>query len=118
MGCGRLFEGTPAQMWHSLQKLRALPDQTRVYCAHEYTKTNGRFAETIEPANEDLAIRMAEVVSLRAEGKPTVPSFLGIEKKTNPFLRADQAELKTAVGNPDGDAVDVFARIRQQKDTF
>ncbi len=118
MGCGRLFEGTPEQMWNSLKKLRALPDQTRIYCAHEYTEANGRFAKTIEPLNDALATRMAEVLALRQLGKSTVPSVMGVEKETNPFLRADQPELKAAVGNPDGDAVEIFAKIRQQKDAF
>lgn len=104
MGCGRLFEGTPAQMWTSLCKLAALPDQTRVYCAHEYTQSNGRFALTVEPGNAALAARMLAVDEARAAGRPTVPFTMAEEKATNPFLRA-------------GDA-DNFAVIRRAKDSF
>lgn len=94
MGCGRLFEGTPAQMFDSLGKLMALPDETRVYCAHEYTESNGRFAITAEPENAALAARQAEVVAMRARGEATVPSTIGLERATNPFTRAgDVAEL-------------------------
>jgi hydroxyacylglutathione hydrolase len=94
MGCGRLFEGTAAQMFDSLGKLMALPDATRVYCAHEYTESNGRFALTAEPENAALAARQAEVVAMRGRGEPTVPSTIGLERATNPFTRAgDVAEL-------------------------
>lgn len=89
MGCGRLFEGTPAQMFDSLGKLMALPDETRVYCAHEYTESNGRFALTVEPGNAALAARQAEVVAMRGRGEPTVPSTIGLERATNPFTRAE-----------------------------
>lgn len=92
MGCGRLFEGTPGQMYASLAKLAALPDDTRVYCAHEYTLANGRFALTVEPGNPALQARMAAVEALRAQGEPTVPSRLAEEKATNPFLRAANVE--------------------------
>jgi hydroxyacylglutathione hydrolase len=94
MGCGRLFEGTAAQMFDSLGKLMALPDATRVYCAHEYTESNGRFALTAEPENTALAARQAEVVAMRGRGEATVPSTIGLERATNPFTRAgDVAEL-------------------------
>lgn len=102
MGCGRLFEGTPEQMWHSLSKIIALPDDTMIYCAHEYTQANGNFGETIEPDNEDIKKRMAEVKALRKKGKPTLPVSLATEKKTNVFLRAGSA--------------DRFGTIRKQKD--
>ncbi len=118
LGCGRLFEGTPAQMWASLGKLRALPDDTRVYCAHEYTENNGRFARTVDPDNPDLARRIAEVKRLRAQGLPTVPSLLGEERRANPFLRADRPELARSLGLPAGDPVAVFAEVRRRKDAF
>ncbi|MGB7405387.1 MAG: hydroxyacylglutathione hydrolase [Pacificimonas sp.] len=92
MGCGRLFEGTPAQMYDSLAKLSALPAATKVYCAHEYTEANGRFALTAEPENDDIRARQDEVIAMRADGLPTIPSTIGKELKTNPFLRARNAE--------------------------
>lgn len=117
MGCGRLFEGTPEQMWHSLGKLRALPPQTRVYCGHEYTQANARFALTVEPDNAALVARAGLVDALRAEGKSTIPGTMADEVATNPFLRADQPSLQRAAGAP-GDAVATFAAIRRQKDSF
>ena len=118
LGCGRLFEGTPAQMWDSLGKLRALPDATRVYCGHEYTQSNARFALTIEPDNEELRARAAAVDALRAKGEPTIPSTLGEEKRTNPFLRADVPEVQEAVGMAGADPAAVFGEIRRRKDNF
>jgi len=118
LGCGRLFEGTPAQMWTSLLKLRDLPDATKVYCAHEYTSSNADFALTIEPENEDLKRRADEVLRLRANGKPTVPSNLGEEKRVNPFLRADNDDLLRAAGLVGQDAVSALAEIRRRKDNF
>ncbi|MDE1147317.1 MAG: hydroxyacylglutathione hydrolase [Azospirillaceae bacterium] len=118
MGCGRLFEGTAGQMWHSLSRLRALPDATSIYCGHEYTAGNGRFALTLEPDNAALVARMVAVDALRAEGHPTLPIDLGTEKATNPFLRADLAVLARAVDLPGGDPVTVFAEIRRRKDNF
>lgn len=88
MGCGRLFEGTPADMFASLARLMAMPDDTAVYCAHEYTEANGRFALTVEPDNRALIARMADVRARRAEGLPTVPTTIGLERATNPFTRA------------------------------
>jgi hydroxyacylglutathione hydrolase len=92
MGCGRLFEGTPAQMFDSLGRLMALPDETLVYCAHEYTASNGRFALTVEPDNAALVRRMADVTEARAEGRYTIPSTIGLERATNPFTRAASVE--------------------------
>ncbi|PKM11321.1 MAG: hydroxyacylglutathione hydrolase [Gammaproteobacteria bacterium HGW-Gammaproteobacteria-3] len=118
MGCGRLFEGSPEQMWQSLQKLRALPPQTKVYCAHEYTLANGRFALTVEPDNAVLNARMGEVKKLRSENIPTVPSTIALERATNPFFRADEASVKAAVGQPDASPLAVFTEIRKRKDKF
>ena len=104
LGCGRLFEGTPGQMHASLAKLMALPDATRVYCAHEYTQANARFAVTVEPGNAALAERVVAIDAARASGRPTVPSTIRLERATNPFVRArDVAE---------------FAARRAAKDAF
>ncbi len=118
LGCGRLFEGTPRQMWTSLSKLRRLPPETRVFCGHEYTQSNARFALSIDPANEHLRRRAAEVDRLRSLGRPTVPATLAEERDTNPFLRADQAVLAGAMRLPASDPVAVFAAIRERKDKF
>jgi hydroxyacylglutathione hydrolase len=116
MGCGRLFEGTPQQMWTSLGKLRRLPGTARIYCAHEYTQSNARFALTVDPGNEALQARARAVDRLRAEGKPTVPGTLAEERATNPFLRADDPAL--AAYAKTSDPVQVFAAVRQAKDKF
>ena len=118
IGCGRLFEGSPAQMWYSLQRLRSLPDSTRLYCAHEYTLTNAKFACTLEKDNHALQRRLQAVEKLRAAKKSTLPTLLGEEKAINPFLRADSPTLQTAVGLADSDPVQVFAIIRRRKDLF
>lgn len=118
LGCGRLFEGSPAQMWDSLSKLRALPDATQVYCAHEYTQSNARFALTADPANAALKARAASVDAARAKGEATVPSLLGEEKRTNPFLRADDPGLARAAGLAGAAPADVFAAVRAAKDRF
>ena len=118
IGCGRLFEGTPQQMWTSLQRLRELPPETRIYCAHEYTEANIRFSLTIDPNNMALLRRAAEVKELRAKGKYSVPSLLGEECAANQFLRADNPELAEAIGMEGKNAVDVFAEIRRRKDIF
>lgn len=118
LGCGRLFEGTPEQMWHSLGKLRQLPDETRVYCAHEYTQANARFALSVDPDNTRLKERAAAIDARRADGRPTVPSLLGEEKATNPFLRADAEPLAVHLNLPATDPARVFAEIRQRKDNF
>ncbi len=118
LGCGRLFEGTPDQMWTSLGKLRGLPDSARVYCAHEYTQANARFALSLGEDNDALARRAEEIDRTRAAGRPTVPSTLGEEKRSNPFLRADDPALAAAVGLPQEDASAVFAEVRRRKDRF
>jgi hydroxyacylglutathione hydrolase len=118
LGCGRLFEGTPAQMWRSLTKLRRLPADTRLYCAHEYTEANARFALSVEPGNAALRARAEAVTAARARGEPTVPSRLDEELATNPFLRADVESLRQSLGMAGASAVDVFARTRAGKDAF
>lgn len=115
-GCGRLFEGTPAQMVESLTKLRSLPDQTRVWCAHEYTLNNLKFAVTVEPENQALQRRFQEVQQQRQAQEATVPSLLGLEKATNPFLRWDQPAIQQAAGTRE--PARVFGKIRGKKDLF
>ncbi|MFS8809040.1 hydroxyacylglutathione hydrolase [Synechococcus sp. R65.1] len=115
-GCGRLFEGTPEQMVGSLDQLRQLPEATRVWCAHEYTLNNLRFALTVDGDNPDLQARYQQVAALRQAGSPTVPSTIGEERRTNPFLRWDQPALQAATGVLD--PVQVFARLRGMKDRF
>ena len=118
LGCGRLFEGTPEQMWQSLLKLRALPDETLVCSGHEYTAANARFALTIELDNSDLISRSRTIDESRSRHRPTIPSLLGEEKRTNPFLRADRPELKAAIGMEGADDFAVFAEVRARKDRF
>jgi hydroxyacylglutathione hydrolase len=118
IGCGRIIEGTPPMMWNSLVKLRALPDDTAIYCGHEYTASNIAYAKTIEPDNAALLTRAEEVAALRAAGKPTLPVTLGAEKAANPFLRADRPEVAAALGLAGRPAAEVFAKIRAGKDTF
>jgi hydroxyacylglutathione hydrolase len=118
IGCGRVIEGTPDMMWRSLLKLRALPDATRVYCGHEYTAANIRFAKTIEPNNKDLAAREQEVAHILAQSKPTIPSLLGAEKKENVFLRADNPAVAAAVGLSGHPPAEVFAEVRARKNKF
>jgi hydroxyacylglutathione hydrolase len=115
-GCGRLFEGTPAQMVNSLSKLRRLPDSTRVWCAHEYTLKNLQFDLTVDPQNQNLKTRFAQVKASRDRYQPTIPSTIGIEKQTNPFLRWDVPELQAAVNSQD--PIQTFARLRGMKDRF
>ncbi|MEN9208092.1 MAG: hydroxyacylglutathione hydrolase [Gloeomargarita sp. GMQP_bins_120] len=115
-GCGRLFEGTPAQMLNSLAQLRPLPDDTRVWCAHEYTENNLRFALTVEPDNADLQTYAQQVRARRQRGEATIPSTLGLEKRINPFLRWDVPAVQQATGSTD--PVTVFARLRSRKDQF
>lgn len=115
LGCGRLFEGTPEQMWGSLGRLAALPDDTRVYCAHEYTASNARFALSVDQG-QALKDRAAQVFAARDRGEPTVPTTIGLEKATNPFLRAPLlAAAVGAQGKPDAEA---FAAVRAAKDSF
>lgn len=118
MGCGRMFEGTAPQMWASLGKLRALPAATRVYCGHEYTQNNARFALTIEPGNVALTMRAVRVDELRARGVATIPSTIGEEQATNPFFRADEPSVAAGLGLAGADPVAVFAEIRRRKDEF
>ncbi|MDA8712899.1 hydroxyacylglutathione hydrolase [Alphaproteobacteria bacterium] len=118
LGCGRVFEGTMAQMWESLQKLNALPDGTQIYCAHEYTTSNAAFAVTIDPDNEALSQRVAEISALRAANKPTVPTEIALERATNPFLRATDANVQARLNMSGAPTVDVFAEIRARKDSF
>ena len=121
-GCGRLFEGTPEQMHASLKKLAALPDNTKVYCGHEYTESNLRFAVSIEPRNPKLVSRFERVQGLRSRGAPTVPSTMEEEKQTNPFLRCDSKEIHASLKSADPharlDPVSVFAAVRKMKDSF
>ncbi|HTL87909.1 MAG TPA: hydroxyacylglutathione hydrolase [Leptolyngbya sp.] len=115
-GCGRLFEGTPAQMVDSLSQIRSLPDHTRVWCAHEYTLSNLKFAVTIDRQNSDLQDRFAQVQAARSRGESTIPTDLGQEKRINPFLRWDTSAIQTAMNRKD--AIATFAKLRQQKDRF
>jgi hydroxyacylglutathione hydrolase len=115
IGCGRVFEGTYPMMWESLLKLRALPDDFKLYCGHEYTATNVKFALTVEPENPALKARAEEVTRLRAAGKPTLPTLLGDEKKANVFLRADEPSVAAAVRLKGRDAAEVFAELRERK---
>ena len=120
-GCGRLFEGTPAQMHSSLERLAALPAETRVYCAHEYTETNLRFALMVEPGNRALRERVNEVAVARAKGEATVPFTLAGEQKTNPFLRCHESDVVAAAirqGASARDSVSVFAALRAWRNTF
>jgi hydroxyacylglutathione hydrolase len=118
MGCGRLFEGDPAMMWTSLSKLMRLPDATKIWCGHEYTENNGRFALTLEPGNPALQARMKEVRAARAKGEPTMPSDMGLEKATNPFLRVQSPEIRKSLGMEKAGEVAVFGEIRRRKDSF
>jgi hydroxyacylglutathione hydrolase len=115
MGCGRVFETPMAVMWDSLKKLAALPPETRVYCGHEYTLSNARFALTVDPDNAALQARMQEVEALRAAGEPTLPTTIARELATNPFLRADDARVRKTVGLESADAAAVFAELRERK---
>lgn len=118
LGCGRIVPGMAAAMWASLSKLAALPRDTSFYCGHEYTEQNGRFAVTVEPNNLDLEARIAEVAQLRAAGKPTLPGTIGVERATNPFLRASQGRLRRAIGMEKAEPAEIFAELRRRKDAF
>ena len=117
-GCGRLFEGGPEDMWSSLEKLRALQDHTLVFCGHEYTVGNLEFAVSIDPGNEALLARRKEAEVLRKAGKATIPTTIGEEKKTNPFMRSDDPDLQVALGMKGAANADVLGAIRSRKDDF
>ncbi len=121
-GCGRLFEGSPAQMHDSLERLAALPGQTLVYCTHEYTLSNLRFAQAVEPDNRQIAERIEQVSAWRATGRISLPSSLALERATNPFLRTEQATVKAGLDTHSGPAKrspgEVFAGLRAWKDSF
>jgi hydroxyacylglutathione hydrolase len=122
LGCGRLFEGTPAQMLASLDRLASLPGATAVCCGHEYTEANGRFARVVEPGNPDLGRRIEDVAARRAAGRPSLPSTVDIERATNPFLRVDEPAVRARIdrhaGSPTGDRIAAFAVLRLWKDQF
>ena len=118
LGCGRMFEGTAGQFWSSLSALRSLPDETRVFCTHEYTLSNWRFAHAISPQDAALEALGARITALRQQGQPTLPVMLGEEKRFNPFLRADDPAIAAAVGLTGADGTAVFAELRHRKNTF
>ncbi len=116
MGCGRLFEGSPQLMWSSLKKIMAFPPDTMLYCGHEYTQANAKFALSIDPDNTVLQQRAARVDVLRSEGHPTLPTSLVKELQTNPFLRADNADIRARLDMKDAEDWQVFGEIRARKD--
>ncbi len=118
LGCGRVMETPLATMWESLVKLAQLPGETQVYCGHEYTAANAKFALTIEPGNDVLKERAREVEDLRREGRATLPTTIALELAANPFLRAEQADVKRGVAMADADAAQVFAELRERKNRF
>ncbi|HEY9213705.1 MAG TPA: hydroxyacylglutathione hydrolase, partial [Ancylobacter sp.] len=118
MGCGRPFECDPPVLWESLLRLRALPDDISVYCGHEYTVSNGRFAVTVDPDNEALRAKLTEAEAQRRAGKPTLPTTIGSEKATNPFLRADDAGIAERIGLPGAEPGAVFTELRSLKSSF
>lgn len=118
LGCGRVLEGTMEEMWNSLDALRRLPPETKVYCGHEYTLANARFALTVEPRNEALAKRAEEVSGLRSRSLPTLPTTIAAEKAANPFLRPESAEIRKLLGMPQAGNAAIFAELRQRKDRF
>jgi hydroxyacylglutathione hydrolase len=118
LGCGRVFEGTPPQMWDSLQKLANLPDETVIYCSHEYTAANAAFALSVDPENDALKTRADQITDLRAAGKPTIPTDLALEKATNPFLRPHDPAIRAHLGMQTASDTEVFTEIRARKDRF
>ncbi len=118
LGCGRVIEGQFDQMWNSLSKFGKLPDDALVYCAHEYTQANARFALTVDPDNPALKARAAEADRQRAAGQPTVPTRLGAERAANPFLRPHDPAIRARLGMPNASDAEVFAEIRKRKDRF
>jgi hydroxyacylglutathione hydrolase len=118
MGCGRVFEGTLEQMFHSVNQFRDLPPETQLYCGHEYTESNAKFALAMEPGNRALQVRVADVKALRALGKMTCPSTIGEELKTNPYLRCDSSEIRKNLGMEGATDAEVFAELRTRKNNF
>ncbi|MBE9476907.1 MAG: hydroxyacylglutathione hydrolase, partial [Proteobacteria bacterium] len=118
LGCGRVFEGDFPMMWDTMLKFKALPDDVLVYSGHEYTTSNAKFALTIEPDNADLLARIKDIDAKRANNIPTVPASIGLEKATNPFMRADCAQVKALMDMPNASDTDVFGAIRTRKDNF
>lgn len=118
LGCGRMFNSTAGEFWSSLQKLAALPDDTTIYCGHEYTLSNARFALTVDGGNEALRLRALDVENRRARGEVTLPTTLALEKRTNPFLRAGDPAIRKTLGMPDATDVAVFAEMRERKNRF
>jgi hydroxyacylglutathione hydrolase len=118
MGCGRLFEGTPAQMWDSLSKLRALPGNTRVYCGHEYSESNALFAHALAPEDKPITEQLRHFQQLLAKAQPTIPTTIADERESNPFLRVDDPLFCAAVGAPTNDPLEAFTLIRARKDAF
>lgn len=118
MGCGRVFEGTPDMMFQALERLASLPDDTVVYAGHEYTLANAKFALTVDPRNEELIARAQEVEMMRDDGKPTLPTSIALEKRTNPFLRWADPLVRAHLGMEDASDLEVFTEIRARKDRF
>lgn len=118
MGCGRVIEGRLDEMWQSVEKVAKLPEDTTLYCGHEYTVANAEFAMSVEPGNAALQQRIERVKALRAAGKPTLPTTVAEERATNPFIRADSPEIRKTVGLPDASNAEVFAEVRSRKDKF
>lgn len=116
LGCGRIFEGTPEMMWDTMLAIRSLPEDTVLYCGHEYTLSNARFAVTVDPDNAALKDRAREVAAIRERGEMTLPTTVALERETNPFLRADEAGVQAAVGMAGADPAKVFGEVRRRKD--
>ena len=118
LGCGRIFEGNPPMMWESLQKLMALPEETIIYCSHEYTLANAYFSISVDPTNQELKDRIKIIEGLRNKGLPTIPTKLGLELKTNPFLRVSNLEIRKNLNMIKETDSEVFEKIRLLKDNF
>ena len=117
-GCGRLFEGSPEEMLYSLKKIQSLPEETKIYCGHEYTLNNLEFAHSIEPSNKQINDRLEKVKEKRSNNQATIPSTLKLEKLTNPFLRANTPEMKTALNMEGASEIELFTALRHRKDLF
>ena len=118
MGCGRVIEGNMTEMWRSVDRVAKLPPDTTLYCGHEYTLANAEFAISVEPGNEALQKRFAEVKALRAAGKPTLPTTVAAERATNPFIRVDSPEIRANLGMQNASDAEVFAEVRTRKNNF